>query len=165
MVSPSDTLDFSIRVHHPIIKIALTPPRESDGPAVIAALNHPSVYLNLNKPPFPYTEKDWADRYATIASAWDQNLADLQVIRKQQQSFGHDGWLGHRQWTSTIRDIGEAGAAPSKGKFIGEIGVQRDTFMHILDAEERQRMQDENDKLEPGDPRIMWMIGCELLPH
>ena len=167
MASEANTRTFNISVPHPTLKIVLTRPRESDGASVIAALNDPRVYLNLNTPPFPYTEKDWADRYAKVSRVSDDNLADLQAIHEQQRILGTTQdwqkrkWLGQRQWTSTIRELANGGAEPMDGKSLGEIGVQRQSFIHVVDAEERQKMIGKNDKLEPGDPRIVWMVGCK----
>ena len=104
-----------------------------------------------------------------VSDIWRHNLAELQEIKDQDQSLlaSQDWlkrkWLGQRMWHSTIRDIGDAEATPSNGRFIGDITVQRETFVYILDDEERQRRKDENEKFEPGDPRIIWMIGCTLL--
>ena len=169
MASQLDPSKFTINVPHSTMRLALTAPRESDGLAVVAAFNDPRVYLNLNSPPFPYTEKDWAERYAEISINSEQNLANLQVIREQHrtlrasQDWSKREWLGQTKWTSTIREVADAETSPYNGKFAGEIGVQRESFIYIHDADERQRVKDENDGLEPGDPRIIWMIGCRFL--
>ena len=158
---------FTIPVPHPTLKLALTPHRESDGSAVVPAFNHPSIYMNLNNPPFPYTEKDWIDWFANIRKIYEENLASLPVIRSEQQSpelsddWEKRKWIG--RWHSPIRDISDDITAPGAGKFIGDIGVARQTFMHIVDPEEQQKLKAENDSLSRGDPRIKWMIGCESL--
>ncbi|ETI21822.1 hypothetical protein G647_05891 [Cladophialophora carrionii CBS 160.54] len=164
MATDAFASDFHVPIPHPTLKIALTPPRESDRDASIAGLNHPKVYMNLNGPPYPYTDKDWAEWYATIGGASSHNLAELKAIQGQRpsglasQDWSKNRWLGQRLWTSTIRDVVD-------GRFIGTIAVQRETFMYILDAKERQRRTDENDNFEPGDPRIIWMIGFWLVPE
>ncbi|EXJ59221.1 hypothetical protein A1O7_06653 [Cladophialophora yegresii CBS 114405] len=163
----TDTLasDFCVPIPHPTLKIALTPPRESDRDASVAGINDPAVYMNLNSPPYPYTDKDWAEWYAINGGASDANLAELKAIHQEQppsvvasRDWSTRGWLGQRPWTSTIRDVVD-------GRFIGNISMGRETFMYILDPEERQRRKDENDKLQPGDPRILWMIGFWLVPE
>jgi RimJ/RimL family protein N-acetyltransferase len=130
MVATMPALDFSLAVPHPTLKIALTPTRESDADAAIAGLNHPKVYSNLNGPPYPYTEKDWSEWYAPIASASSDNLAELKAIQEQtppvlaSPDWSKKRWLGQRPWTSTIRTVVD-------GRFIGNIGVQRESS-HIF---------------------------------
>ncbi|OAP61051.1 hypothetical protein AYL99_06055 [Fonsecaea erecta] len=176
MESAVNSSDFNVAVPHPTLRLALTPPRESDGAAVILGLNHPKVYMNLNGPPYPYTEKDRTEWYARISNEWKQNWSELAAIRKHEQSSSSitgniatpaDGsqrpWLG-RHWTSTIRHFEESDTG-TNGKFIGEIGVERECFLYILDEEERNRRKEENDKLQAGDPNITWEIGFWLIPE
>ncbi|OQV04342.1 Acetyltransferase GNAT domain-containing protein [Cladophialophora immunda] len=162
-----ESSDFNIAVPHPTLRLALTPPRESDGAAVILGLNHPKVYMNLNGPPYPYTEQDRQEWYAKISSNWKQNWSELVTIRKREQStpadYSQRSWLG-RHWTSTIRHFEESDT-DSYGKFIGEIGVERESFLYILDEEQRNRRKEENDKLQAGDPNITWEIGFWLIPE
>ncbi|KAJ9607653.1 hypothetical protein H2200_007731 [Cladophialophora chaetospira] len=157
--------DFHINVSHPTLQIALTGPSNADAEASTAGLNHPAVYMNLNGPPYPYSAKDWDAWFWMVSELWKYNLADLQEINNQDQSvvaaqdWSKRKWLGRQMWHSTIRDMGNG------GKFIGDITVPRETFMYIRDEEERKRRKEENVKLEPGDPRIVWMIGFWLIPE
>lgn len=161
--------EFHIPVPHRALKIALTAPDWYDRDASSAGLNDPKVYMNLNGPPYPYTDKDWEIWYAMIVDLWNQNQADLQAIKHQDQDilasqdWSQRKWLGHRMWHCTIRDISGDSEAPISGRFMGDITVGRETFHYILDNEERQKRKEQNDKLEPGDPRIVWMIGCKFL--
>ncbi|KIX95349.1 uncharacterized protein Z520_08866 [Fonsecaea multimorphosa CBS 102226] len=176
MESAVEISDLKIAVPHPTLRIALTPPRESDGAAVILGLNHPKVYMNLNGPPYPYTAKDWTEWYAKSSSDSKENLSELIAIRKSEQSSpsttgkfatAGDGsqrsWLG-RHWTSTIRHFEDSDAS-TNANFIGEIGVERESFLYIVDEEERNRRKEANDKLQAGDPNITWEIGFWLVPE
>ena len=59
MATTEDVFDYIIPVPHPSSRIVLAPPRQSDGPYVLAALNDKRVYMNLIGPPYPYTDDDW----------------------------------------------------------------------------------------------------------
>ncbi|EXJ71447.1 uncharacterized protein A1O5_05255 [Cladophialophora psammophila CBS 110553] len=175
MESGVESSDFNIPVPHATLRIVLTPPRESDGAAVIRGLNDPKVYMNLNGPPYPYTERDRDEWYTKVSREWKQNCAELNAIREREQaspSAGEIGtpsdwsqrpWLGGH-WTSPIRHIEESETGIIE-KFIGDIGVERESFLYIVDAEEKERRKAENDKLEAGDPNISWEIGFWLIPE
>ncbi len=126
--------------------------------------------MNLGGPPYPYTPKDWEEWYPIVADVSHHNRADMQAIMEQDRSalcsqdWSGRKWLGKKMWHSTIRDASDAETHAADGRFIGDITVQRETFVYILDDEERQRTKDENDRREPGDPRIIWMIGCKFAP-
>jgi hypothetical protein len=166
MARQHDPTTLNVRLHHPTLKLALTPPREADEEVMVSGLNHPSVYMNLNGPPYPYTHQDWEQRHADISSAADQNIADLQVIGAEAESgeisrdWTQRKWLGSRRITMTIREIVDENAPYIEGNFIGELGVQREAFMHLGNSDEAREKRAANDKLEVGDPHIQWMVGC-----
>jgi RimJ/RimL family protein N-acetyltransferase len=54
--------------------------RPSDKPAVVAALNDPECGRFLWRPPFPYTDADFDEFYATRASAWTERRDALWAI-------------------------------------------------------------------------------------
>lgn len=165
-VSP-EFADFTVPIPYPTLKIALTPIKGSDGSLRIAALNHPSVYMNLASPPFPFTEihfKEWCLR---IVAETNENLTKLRLVQASRESIGVPIDWSKGQWlcdtiSLTIRGVDLVEGACPNGSFIGEIRCARTGFRHILDEVERQRLKSENDKRAPGDPHILWEIGCRI---
>jgi hypothetical protein len=58
-----------IRLSAPHTNITITPPRYSDGEAVISMLSDPRVYMNLAGPPYPYAQKEWDEWFPIIERA------------------------------------------------------------------------------------------------
>jgi len=54
--------------------------RASDKPAVVAALNDPECGRFLWRPPFPYTDADFEEFYATRATAWTERSDAFWVV-------------------------------------------------------------------------------------
>lgn len=165
--------EFHIPVPHPLSHIILGPPRYSDGPFVMAILNDARVYMKLYGPPYPYTEKDWDDWYQIISSATSRNVEEPTAVKESHQGSGgadptHENLnipctSKNTMWTFSIRQIVQSDSG-GKEEFIGAIGVSKDSFLFILDEEERRKRVEENNSLEPGDPRIHWEIGCKFDP-
>lgn len=162
----------TIPVPHQSLKLILTPPRLSDGTAVIASLNDARVHMTLNGPPYPYTEEDWDEWYRIIDGASSAAMEELHAFQGWQETASSHlnsatdipkrPWVGKGIWISTIRDVVELDEA-RKEKFIGEISVQRGSFLHVLDEEEREKRKEENDQFEARDPRISREIGCRYI--
>jgi hypothetical protein len=163
--------EFSIPLAHPTLKLVVTGPSDADGPTVIQGLNDPSVYMNLMGPPFPFLESDrksWCDQCVAWAG---ENMAELRVIRGAREAqpesarsdWSKQQWLGKRPFVTAVRDVSKLkdGDSTINGDFVGEIYFARTRFSHILDQNERDRLQAENDALEAGDPRIEYHTGCE----
>lgn len=160
---------YAIPVPHPSSSIALTPPRKSDGPEVLATLNDQRVYMNLIGPPYPYTQKDWEEWYSFISYAALECSRELQAIQHLRQTSGagdseidsqRTRWVSQPMWPSTIRELPEPNSSSDTGRFIGAITVERGQFLYVLDDRERQRWKRENDSLAAGDPKIIWEVGC-----
>jgi len=163
----------AIPVPHPSMQIILTPPRHSDGPAVLATLNDARVYMNLNGPPYPYTEKDWEEWFPIISYAASTNLEELKVVKELQQAAGDADpicgkagmpCIGKLMWASTIREVVRSDSGEEEERFIGAITVERSNFLHILNEEERKKRKEENHSLGQGEPSISWETGFYLTP-
>ncbi len=162
---------FRILVPHPTSSIILTPPTIDDGRDVVAALNDPRVYMNLNGPPYPYTEDDYLGWYGVIEEAARTSSEEMHAIESSwqiaQEAAQNPGgcrkkWMGRSWWVSAIREvISERPETGEETKFLGEITVRRSGFLFILDEAERQKKTDENNSLEAGDPKILYEVGCK----
>ncbi|QSZ37580.1 hypothetical protein DSL72_008678 [Monilinia vaccinii-corymbosi] len=160
-INPTLTLNSTHPNHQNII---LTRPRTSDAEVTIPAFNHPSIYLNLTGPPFPYTQEsfdsffhDVLDKNARIAAAelWDAKVAE---------EDGHG-----RRWVEaipfpSIREVVVNGEGASEEIFIGLVEFRRRGYVTILEDEERERLIGINRERKTGDPKIEWEIGFWLLP-
>jgi len=166
---------FRIPVLHPTSRIILTPPNIEDCRDVVAALNDPRVYMNLNGPPYPYTEDDYLGWYRVIEEAARTNSEEMQTIERwwqiAQEAEQNPGgcrrkWMGKSWWVSAIREMtSEMSESGEETKFLGEITVRRSSFLFILDEAERQKKIDENNSLEAGDHKILWEVGFYLIPE
>jgi RimJ/RimL family protein N-acetyltransferase len=162
---------FRLLVPHAIFNIVLTEPRATDGGAVLQALNDQRVYMNLDGPPFPYTERDWQSWYSIINEASEECRSEWNDLVKdggQAQAskiVGWQGreWVGRKMWVSTIRALEVSEADGAQERFIGEVDVRRSGFLH-LPKQARHSAVDANTALLPGDPDIVWEIGCYLAP-
>ena len=70
-------------------------PMKVDKPAVVAALNDPECGRFLWRPPFPYTDADFEEFYATRATAWTARLSpgfDEQTPREAERSLRGAGF-------------------------------------------------------------------------
>jgi hypothetical protein len=160
-----------IRVLHPTSRIILTPPNIADGRDVVAALNDPRVYMNLNGPPYPYTDEDYLGWSEVVEEAARTSSEEMRTIRRfskiaqdaEQNAGGcQRKWMGRSWWVSAIRELrSERSDTGEETKFLGEITVRRSNFLYILDEAERQNKLDENNSLEAGDPKILWEVGCK----
>ncbi|KAI1630231.1 hypothetical protein EDD37DRAFT_605089 [Exophiala viscosa] len=166
---------FPIYGYKNVKNVMLAQPRQSDGPMVVAALNDPRVYMNLNGPPYPYTEKDWEEWYLFVSHAARECSKEYQVIDEELGDQGRDPkerecqrkrLIMQSMWPLTIRIEPELlrDRLRSESAFIGTITPQRSIFLYILDEDERQRRKQENDGLAAGDPKIIWEVGFYLIP-
>lgn len=133
--------------------IILTPPRFADADAAIACLNDPTVYMNLSGPPFPYTQENSKEWTSILSKATSDALKEFRAAQ------GDDG----KRWVSQIpvSAIREMDADSGEGKFIGEVTIRRRVYESVTDPVERKRLQEENEALKAGDPRIEWAFGCK----
>ncbi|KIX08067.1 uncharacterized protein Z518_02722 [Rhinocladiella mackenziei CBS 650.93] len=166
MESNLEPSTLTIQVRH-ASKIILTPPQHSDGPAVLLALNDPRVYTKLNGPPYPYQEKDWEEWYPTISNASASALEDFKVAQEERTRYGSaTKGVGRTMWPFSIRQVTQPNnSGGEEQRWIGEISIQRGSFLYIVEEDEREKRKEQNDSLEPGDPRIIWEIGFYLIPE
>ncbi|KAK5455197.1 hypothetical protein LTS15_005917 [Exophiala xenobiotica] len=166
---------FRIPVPHSTSRIILTPPNIADGRDVVAALNDPRVYMNLNGPPYPYTDEDYLGWYEVIEEAARTSSEEMQTIKRSsniasdtEQNAGgcQRKWMGRSWWVSAIRELrSERSESGEEMKFLGETTVRRSNFLYITDEAERHNKVDENNSLEAGDPKILWEVGFYLIPE
>jgi len=122
---------ISFQSTHP--NFIITPPRFSDGETSIAAMNHPAVYMNLNGPPFPYTQQNWEEWFQIIDKESNAALAEW----KETQSA--NGKEGERKWMSAapVSTIREVDVQTGEERFVGNISIRRRGFLTVKDLEER----------------------------
>jgi hypothetical protein len=147
-----------IRLSAPHTKIIITPPRYSDGEAVISMLSDPRVYMNLAGPPYPYAQKEWDEWFPIIEKGSHDALLEWREAEKSRK----DGGYGKR-WVKgapviAIRDVDPV---TREQKLIGIIGVARMDFMIKAANDENKRKQEVNEALDAGDPEIVWELGCK----
>ena len=147
-----------IRLSAPHTNIIITPPRYSDGEAVIFMLSDPRVYMNLAGPPYPYAQKEWDEWFPII----ERSSHDALLEWKEAEKSRKDGGYGKR-WVKgapviAIRDVDPV---TREQKLIGIIGVARMDFMIKAANDENKRRQEVNEALDAGDPEIVWELGCK----
>lgn len=116
---------FHLAVSHPTVQLILTPSRHSDGLSIVPAMNDRRVYMNLDAPPYPYTQGDWDSWFsfvsgvnATAAREWDDMTTREHTQEQGQDKENQDRsqhrekekkqekkWIGAKGWSSTIRAI------------------------------------------------------------
>ncbi|KAK5023822.1 hypothetical protein LTS07_008947 [Exophiala sideris] len=132
--------------------------------------------MNLNGPPYPYTEKDWSQWYPFVSKAGRGCATELQAIHDSLQLLqGSDGdesevvsrqkrWVSQSMLPWTIRELPGLKSDNEADRFIGAITIERGTFLYILDEDERRRRKQENNALDAGDRNIIWEVGFYLVP-
>ncbi|KAE9365741.1 hypothetical protein N431DRAFT_429975 [Stipitochalara longipes BDJ] len=150
-----------IRLPAPHKDIIITPPRYSDGEAVIEILSDPRVYMNLAGPPYPYGQKEWDEWFPIIGKASKDALSEWREVEKFRKEGG-DG----KKWINgaPVTAIREVDPLTGEQKFIGTLDPTRNNYIFHGVHAENQRKQDLNDALKAGDPKIDWSLGYYLAP-
>ncbi|KAJ8066073.1 hypothetical protein OCU04_005165 [Sclerotinia nivalis] len=160
-INPILTLNSLNPKHKNII---LTRPRTTDAEPTIPAFNHPSVYLNLTGPPFPYVQESFDIFFAEVL---DKNVriavAELWDAREAEKNGEGKRWVGAIPFPS-IREVVIDERGKRKELFIGQVEIRRRGFVTVLDEKEKERLVKENLERKTGDPGIEWEIGFWLLP-
>ncbi|ESZ98113.1 hypothetical protein SBOR_1492 [Sclerotinia borealis F-4128] len=160
-INPSLTLNSTNPNHKNII---LTRPRTSDAELTIPAFNHPSIYLNLTGPPFPYTQESFDSFFKEVL---DKNVqiavAELRDAKLSEENGNGKRWVGAIPFPS-IREVVVNGKGEREEVFIGQTEIRRRGYMTVLGEDERQRLVKGNEGRKIGDPEIEWEIGFFLLP-
>lgn len=148
----------------PHTDIIVTPPRYTDGDAIIRNFNDPKVYMNLVTPPYPFTRQDWDERFPIIErQAHDALLEWKEAEASRLNAVAGEAEGMQRKWVGIgfpVTAIREIDPKTREETFIGDISIRRREFKVTLDEGERKRARDENFDLEAGDPRIAWDVGC-----
>jgi hypothetical protein len=144
-----------LRLPLPHISITLTTYRASDAPILISMLNHPAVYMNLAGPPFPYLQEHHDSKVKQMEVETEKALKEFREFKNGE---------GARKWASAvpfsvIRKADESGEETVLGDFV----FRRSDFLDVNDEKERETTKARNDSLEPGDPDIVWEVGCQFL--
>ncbi|OJD32253.1 gnat family [Diplodia corticola] len=161
--------------HRRFTHVLLTPPRRTDGPAAVAALNDPRVYLNLLGPAYPYDLHHWEAWYASLAADAARAAEELRGVeevrrdgKKEEEEGRKDGkrwWVGSGLPFPVIRGVvdGEEG---EKVVFLGKVNVRRADYRTVRDEGERRRLREANAGLGPGEEaKIEWEMGFWLCPE
>ncbi|KAJ7455930.1 acyl-CoA N-acyltransferase [Mycena galericulata] len=132
--------------------IILTPPRLSDGPAMIPLLNDERVYHWLSSPPFPYLPEhaDWWLNQAKQKS--DFLLAELEAAREDPEPKIVDACP-----VSSIREVKEDGTEI----FLGSIDISLAEQPWELEGTDRYSQR--SARRDPDNPDI-WTLGDYLAP-
>ncbi|KAF8973492.1 acyl-CoA N-acyltransferase [Flammula alnicola] len=146
-----------LRKHKNII---LTPMRWEDAPHYVPLLNDPRVYDWLSSSPFPYALKDaeeWIQLQKPQVDGYLQDLRDAQGSETLKTANGAP--------ICSIREVKEDGT----DMFIGTISLCRCDSGELMntdsvDFDHAEQNTTENNKLEVGDPNIVWSIGDYLAP-
>ncbi|KAF4538039.1 GNAT family protein [Lasiodiplodia theobromae] len=153
----------------PHVHLRLTPMRHSDGPATIAAMNDPRVYMNILSPPFPYLPQHWDQQFATIDAATRRAREELDAVEawRKQGGSGPKMWVGSGLPFTAIREVvvveGPEGKEEEE-RFLGRINIRRKDFRTVVDEGERKALKAANDAKVAGDPEIEWEMGFWLCP-
>ncbi|KDR85591.1 hypothetical protein GALMADRAFT_132268 [Galerina marginata CBS 339.88] len=146
-----------LRKHKNII---LTPPREEDAPAFIPLMNDPRVCDWLSGPPYPYILDHAKTFIAHIKPDSDQVLRQLEEAKDNPTPIT----VGHCP-VRYIREVKEDGT----DVFIGDVALIRCLHGELMgpngvDWKNKQRREEENNKIPVGDPSILWSMGDFLAP-
>lgn len=144
-----------LRLPPPLTSITLTTYRSTDAPILISMLNHPAVYMNLAGPPFPYLQEHHDSKVEKIEVETEKALKELGEFKKGE---------GERKWVSAVpfSVIREVDGESGEETVVGDLVVRRSDFLDVNDEKERVNIKSRNNTLDPGDPDIVWEIGCQF---
>ncbi|KAJ7664933.1 acyl-CoA N-acyltransferase, partial [Mycena rosella] len=149
-VNPTTAEPFlRLLLHNNII---LTPPRLSDGPAMIPLFNDERVYHWLSSPPFPYLPEhaEWWLNQAKEKS--DKLLAELEAAQGDSAPKIVNGCP-----VGTIREVKEDGTDIFLGSI--DLGLAGQPW----ELEGSGRVSQETPRRDPSDPDI-WTLSDYLAP-
>lgn len=161
------------------LPLILTPPRPSDAAALVQTLNDPLVALQLQGPPYPYSDALAGEYVALKISETERLLERLgerarRALRPSAEAdiAGEGSVRGGKD-----RDTDEDGEPwldelplcavrrADTGEYVGDFGVHRWRFEDVPEGQERERAIKENEAKVAGDSSVLWSFGCaSLLP-
>lgn len=160
--------------------IRITPPRiiSDDISINVDILTSPLVYPNVTAP-HPYVAQDAVDFFTMTKKVTDEVIEKEMLPKLSISLFSGSEVVGVDQdqedeaanvvltdadrfiLSSTpikvIRHVKEDGT----DAFIGDVSIFRNLYRDIPDEKEKERVKTENDEKKPGDPSILWCIGCK----
>ncbi|KAJ7623728.1 acyl-CoA N-acyltransferase [Roridomyces roridus] len=141
-----------LRLPAPFQNMIITPPRMSDVKPSVAILKDPAValWMGSTAPGKEYAEPKAEGWLTKIVAETD---VGVQEMKRGESPFS----------VCPIRHLREE-RAEGGDVFLGDVGVYRAGWAHILDQEARARMMEENNAKKAGDPETVWHVGYYLAP-
>ncbi|KAI1788791.1 acyl-CoA N-acyltransferase [Ganoderma leucocontextum] len=142
-----------LRLPAPHENVIITPPRMSDGPAIVANMSDPAIYVFLEGPPFPYLPEH-ADQWLTsITNGTDAAFVTLKHAIEEKPD--EPPILLEHPPVRIIREIREDGS----DLFLGDIMFVRERYPDMDDKELKETLLQRNAGRTLGDSEIVWCIG------
>lgn len=132
-----------LQLPSPHDNVIITPARPGDVESMVEHLNDPQIVEWLASPPHPYTRQDaqnWIERITAQSKAL--------IGRLEEGDRFVDGCP-----VQCIREVQSNGA----DVLIGDLSIRRESPQMQWVSEEDAK----NLEKAPGDPTIVWTIGCE----
>jgi len=147
-----------LRLPAPNDNIILTPPRIGDLKSLAPIINDPRVSIWLEGPPIPYHDGHAEEWLGIIVKQSEHMIAAL----REEEQVNADGPLKLVEGCP-VRHIREV-LPDGRDVYVGDIGINRAQMEEVLDAEERKRAVEANERKAIGDPSIVWTFGYYLAP-
>ncbi|KAJ3489612.1 hypothetical protein NLI96_g2014 [Meripilus lineatus] len=147
-----------LRLPHPHENIIITPPRMSDGPALVTTLNDLRVCQWLESPPYPYTDDDADYWLRMVKDGSDTVLQELKDAFDEESGSQRSCLVGSCP-VSFLREVQKDGTEI----YLGSIGVERCHYPELENGPEKAKLVKENADRDVGDPEIVWCIGGIVL--
>lgn len=155
--------------------LILTPQRPTDVSRIVETLTDPAVGMQLIGPPWPFKAEDAHSWGESLRAQAKEVFRDLKARTEQLGEISTNGYgeergterpagdetkTKKRRWPIPAPKIHSLRRADN-GAWAGDFGVTRWQFDNVVDAEEKQRLIDENEAKEVLDPTVIWTYGCK----
>ena len=142
--------------------LILTPQRPTDVPRIVETLTDPAVGMQLIGPPWPFKAEDAHSWGESLRAQAEEVFRDLKARTEQQVEIstneyheeraterpaGNEINAKKRRWPIPAPKMHSLRRADN-GAWAGDFGVTRWQFDNVVDAEEKQRLIDENEAKE-----------------
>ncbi|GAA5958916.1 hypothetical protein JCM8115_000688 [Rhodotorula mucilaginosa] len=159
--------------------LILTPQRPTDVSRIVETLTDPAVGMQLIGPPWPFKAEDAHSWGESLRAQAKEVFRDLKARTEQLGEISTNGYgeergterpagdetkTKKRRWPIPAPKIHSLRRADN-GAWAGDFGVTRWQFDNVVDAEEKQRLIDENEAKEVLDPTVIWTYGFYLHPE
>ncbi|KAH7102117.1 acyl-CoA N-acyltransferase [Auriculariales sp. MPI-PUGE-AT-0066] len=146
LIDPATTEPY-LRLPAPYEHLIVTPYRTSDATALVEHLNDLKVTMTLNGPPYPYLEQHALGFLSDAISSSSLVIANLRAGKHP------DGMPIRAIRDNTASDIASA-------PLIGDCYIDRHGFGDMMnDKLEAERLAEENETKEAGNPTIIYTVG------